>query len=800
MQKAPSFETISGHIKSFVQKSLPARVWDWQSALLVIALVQIASTRLIISEWVPNLYVIQVISLSAVTLGLLLGYSNFTGKISLWIAVEYALLIIPLQLLTTLDEAERTDSFSDDLGNLLVRLFDSIVLFLKNQPIYDTLFFILLTSIGFWLIGAYVGYRFTRHNSFLDAIFAPGLVTLIVQIYDPWVPLRAWGLAVFIFISLALLGRVHYLENKKGWTSKQIFQTSDTEWEFSRSVFYSAALAVFIAWALPGAISSIKPISKAWRNFTDPFTERLSNAMTALESPYGASASGDFYGSDLMLGNNAPVSDTPVLFIETPRAGLDILRYYWRGRTYDSYQDGHWINLNSQRINFDPAINELNVMDSVSRAEVAMKITINFSKQELLYAPAEVTWFSREGKLLVAPMEKGSQEVLGMIASPGLIAGNSYEVQAMIATPTIQELRSAGTEYPTWVTERYLQVPEDIAPALKELAEKITASYTIPFDKAQAITSYLRRTIDYQTTIDENVPAGQDPLLWVLFDYQKGFCMYSASAEVLMLRTLGIPARMAVGFAQGTYDEERDRYTVARLDAHAWPEVYFPEIGWIEFEPTGNQQPLDRPQEPRDESDADQVNTAPNSEPLVNIDEGPDNAAGFDPTLIEEEGSAANQNTDAWMRFINFALLIAFISLMILLSKRYAVGKRLPVYLAARYSKSGNSPPNWLGYWAYWAQLLPIEKNYQTINICLRWLGMKQPAHSTPLERAGILAKILPDAAVDIHHLSAEYQNAVFAFKPVDLKTAQRASFNILLKAWQARTFHYKEIAKRRYN
>jgi hypothetical protein len=278
---------------------------------------------------------------------------------------------------------------------------------------------------------------------------------------------------------------------------------------------------------------------------------------------------------------------------------------------------------------------------------------------------------------------------------------------------------------------------------------------------------------------------------------------------------LGIPTRMAVGFAQGTYDEERDRYTVARLDAHAWPEVYFPEIGWIEFEPTGNQQPLDRPREPRE--DTDQANAAPNSEPLVNIDEGLNNAADFDPTLTEEDGSSANQTTAAWMKFINFALFIAVISLLILVSKRYALAKRLPLYLAARYSKNGNPPPNWLGYWAYWAQLLPIEKNYQTINICLRCLGIKQPthntpmeraaiitkkqpAHNTPMERAAILTKILPEAARDIHNLSAQYQNAVFASHAVDLQTAQRASFNILLKAWQARTFHYKEIAKRRYN
>jgi transglutaminase-like putative cysteine protease len=800
MQKAPFFETISGNIKSFMQKSLSARTWDWQSILLVIALVQIASTRLIISEWVPNLYVIQMISLCAVTLGLLLGYGSFSGKISAWIAVEYALLIIPLQLLSTLDKAERTHSFSNDLGSLLIRLFDSIVLFFKNQPIHDTLFFILLTSIGFWLIGCYVGYRFTRHNSFLDVIFAAGLVTLIVQIYDHWVSLRAWGLALFIFVSLALLGRTHYLKNKETWKSNRVLLTADTEWEFSRSIIFSAALAVFIAWTLPGAIASIKPISRAWHNFSDPFKDRFSNAVAALESPYGRSSNGDFYGTQLILGNNAPVSDTPVLFVEIPRTELDIPRYYWRGRIYDTYQNGQWANLSSQRKNFNPAFDEINFGDPDIYTRVDLKITINFPKQELLYAPSQVTWFNREGELIVAPTEMGNQEVLGMVAESSLKAGDSYEVRSMIVTPTIQELRKAGTQYPTWVSERYLDVPQKLEPQLRELAERITEPYTNPFDKAQAITSYLRNTIKYQTTIEQPPPSGKDPLLWVLFDYQKGFCMYSASAEVLMLRTLGIPARMAVGFVEGTYDEERNLYTVARMDAHAWPEVYFPEIGWVEFEPTGNQQPLDRPQERLDDSNIEQANSAPNMVPLVDIDEGLNNPSAINPAAGEEDQLSVSQVATPWAKFIMLLLFLISIVLISLFAKRYNVAARLPAYLVTRYGRNGNPPPNWLAYWVYWAELLPIEKNYQTINFCLRWLGIKQPVHNTARERAGILSKVLPSAAADIQKLSAEYQNAIFTSHPADLVAARHASFNILLKAWQARTFHYKEIAKRRYN
>ena len=84
-------------------------------------------------------------------------------------------------------------------------------------------------------------------------------------------------------------------------------------------------------------------------------------------------------------------------------------------------------------------------------------------------------------------------------------SGNQYKVRALIADPSIEELRSAGTEYPAWVTDRYLQVPEEIAPQLRELALEITAPHDTVYDKVQAITTYLRKEIKYETTIDSTL-------------------------------------------------------------------------------------------------------------------------------------------------------------------------------------------------------------------------------------------------------------------------------------------------------
>src|SRR5688572_26622024 len=131
MKKMPVLEGLIKTFTSFEVK-VTSRPWDWPAMFLVVALVQISSTRLAITEWVPSLDVTQTISLYAVALGLALGYSSFTRRNAIWAAVEYGLLLVPLQLLTA---TERTENAHNDLRHLFLRLFDSISLFFQNQPV-----------------------------------------------------------------------------------------------------------------------------------------------------------------------------------------------------------------------------------------------------------------------------------------------------------------------------------------------------------------------------------------------------------------------------------------------------------------------------------------------------------------------------------------------------------------------------------------------------------------------------------------------------------------------------------------
>ncbi len=262
MKKIFSLKGIFGRFASLINRNPPHQAWDWQAVALTIALVQISSGRLVASDWAPSLGIVQTLSLYAVILGLVLGYSSFKRRNVIWAIVEYGILLIPFQLLKAI---ERSEDYFGDLSILFRRILDSMDLFWNNQPVYDTLFFLLLTSLGFWIAGSFAGYHLTRYRSFLHVTLTPGLIMLIVQNYDPWVPLRAWGLAVYIFIALVLLGRLQFLESRNTWKKKRVFLSSDSEWEFTRSVLSTAAIVVFIA----AGLWVIYRIARGWLALRD---------------------------------------------------------------------------------------------------------------------------------------------------------------------------------------------------------------------------------------------------------------------------------------------------------------------------------------------------------------------------------------------------------------------------------------------------------------------------------------------------------------------------------------------------
>lgn len=238
-----------------------------------------------------------------------------------------------------------------------------------------------------------------------------------------------------------------------------------------------------------------------------------------------------------------------------------------------------------------------------------------------------------------------------------------------------------------------------------------------------------------------------------------------------MLRSVGVPARMAVGFTQG--EREENTYTVLRKNAHAWVEVYFPNVGWVEFEPTAGQAPLDRPLPPRDSENPNNPN------PLREIfTDGYEDFEGRDRMEGVEDVSVL-PDTPSFSLYYLLPLLAAFGVLAIFLSRRYAWHTHVPVLLRASFERTGIDAPIWVVRWEKWVKLSPVEKAFESVNFGLRQLDQAVPVHVTPIERAAKLTSLLPDQADQIKILLDEHQTSLYTSRSADVTQARRAASNL---------------------
>lgn len=749
-----------------------SRWWDWAAIGLHFILLETVASRLVATTWTPFLYLIQTFTYIGFVVGTALGYSTFRRGTVRWLTFFYMIIMLPLQWTLMIDQHA---SLEEQFASVGGRLFFAFSDFFTRQPVNDPIFFVALMSIAFWIISSWAGFALVRNQNYIGAVLPAAVGLVIIHNYDSGVAGRLWFLAFFAFIALLLLGRLQFLQNKISWRERRIFLSPDNSVDLTSSMAVAAGLIIIIAWTVPASLSSMNSAVKTWNRVTKPwheFTERMENAVSALESPSGGKV-GEFFGSQLALGRGFPLSDLVMFEVEAPQVPFEQKppRYYWRGRTYDRFVKGQWYTSGTVREEYSPAVTNPFNVNTEEKTPAHFVFNTGNTNFSLLYSPAEPIWVSRPGVTFAVPAEEGAEDVVAWHAYPSLRGGETYQLDAILSNPNRQQLQDAGTAYPEWVANKYLQLPENFSPRIQELAKQITADAQTPFEKTILITRYLRENIVYSETIPE-APRNKDQLEWVLFDHKQAYCVYYASAEVLMLRSVGVPARMAVGFTQGEADG--NKYIVRRLNSHAWPEVYFPEIGWVEFEPTAGQAPLDRPLPPVDPADV------ANFGPLTTLqtDENLD-FADRDRTQegVDAPAAVTTPSVQPVMYLIPLALILA--GVLIFLGQRYALPERVPSFLRTAIERSGIEVPIWVIRWEKWVKLSPVERAFESVNFGLRNLGKPAPVHTTPVERATKLTQLLPAGADDIKILLDEHQTSLYTSRVADVTEARRAALSL---------------------
>jgi transglutaminase-like putative cysteine protease len=447
-----------------------------------------------------------------------------------------------------------------------------------------------------WIITVWAAWFVRRSDRVFLGIFpAAGLYAF--TLYYTGMSTSVQALVVMLGSILLLYALRSYAVNERGWQEADLDRV-DSPWELGTAVVSITAVLMLAAALAPSL--SVRQMVKMFDTLTP---QRVGNSPGVAESlglqsrpeptkPFDQAQKSSLPNQKL-IGPGAKLSKQPVMRVAV--AGYDPFpheaigsahpkippRYYWRSFIYDQYNGRGWYTSPVNVVDYSADITATLVLDQnhqLVRQKVSPMVDLGgfiYAAGELLSvdAPYQVAW-RMQGDALAAQS-----------------AAQSYTAVSSVPFVTETELRSAGTNYPEWVSQPYMQLPEEVPDRVRSLAYDLTAVQPTPYDQALAIEAYLR-TISY--TLDVPAPPlGRDVADYFLFDLRRGYCDYFATAMVVLARSVGIPARLVTGYASGGYDIFRAQFVVLAEDAHSWVEVYFPSYGWVEFEPTSGRPAID---------------------------------------------------------------------------------------------------------------------------------------------------------------------------------------------------------------
>jgi len=291
------------------------------------------------------------------------------------------------------------------------------------------------------------------------------------------------------------------------------------------------------------------------------------------------------FSEQVDLGMIGSVKEDPqiVMRVELPdQPASGKSRLYLRGLAFDHYNGRSWSSGSRNRRSLGLiADGTFAVRSGGSRAPLSEPL-----RQDILLEALDTS------VLFAAPFaEYVSGEFIGVQVDGMTGLHLTYPSSSRIRYSVISRERQIMTDeqvapeldYSSSVRDRYLQLPE-ASDQVAELAHRVTDRAATPYDKISAVLRHL--SSNYHYSLDADTTTSSRPIDDFLFTRKTGYCEHYATAMVLMLRGIGIPARLVTGFLATEWNDFGGYYTVRQRDAHAWVEVYYPHSGWITMDPT----------------------------------------------------------------------------------------------------------------------------------------------------------------------------------------------------------------------
>ncbi len=398
-------------------------------------------------------------------------------------------------------------------------------------------------------------------------------------------------------ITLVLIAVVQFDQREQGWNKTRVAYPARKSREIGRISLVLAVILVVLSASISSlSLQRILTWSTEIRRSSNQGESGLAKSLgivpaaTPTSDPFSDLRSPGL-PRELLIGGGPELSGEQVMSVQvkdlaTLIQGGQLPPLYWRSFTYDLYTGHGWSSSSTEQTAYQPG-QPIQPDHLPGHVLIQEKVSAVPGEGGSIYATGEPVTIDVSS----SAAWRSTNDLFGIQTG-----SNSYELQSMI--PVIDEniLRGSDQVYPSWVTQRYLTLPPEVPARVKQLAIQLTATEPTPYDRAHAIEQYLR---SFPYTLDvPRPPANQDLVDYFLFDLRKGYCDYYASAMVVLARAAGIPTRLAIGYASGTYNLNSKRFIVTQAEAHSWVEVYFPGTGWVPFEPTAGLPAINRSGQP----------------------------------------------------------------------------------------------------------------------------------------------------------------------------------------------------------
>lgn len=529
-----------------------AHTGEWLSILLLFVTLGIAAYSVQQAKWVSSQLPLLVVLLFSVFITALLIKISLPKKAKLIIAPILLLLMLYWQAVQLAD------------GQSVFRV-------LASSPNENTIHFAIFLLFVTWVSGAVSTWlMLLKDNAWLPAGIGAAiiLVNLSNLSSDYFIILP-----VYLGIALIMIGVTRFSSSRHDLLKNGGYLTKRTAMLLTVSVLIFSLFAAFASWFIP-----VKPIEQvgfdADSQLMADMQKNALNVFASVPSKWRTIR----YTDQKTLSFDAPLDNRAaiIFIVSSPQPS------YWRIQRYSQYNEKGWSGLPEQLgATLEAGARAESETLLAGRREITYTIETH-AKADVLLLAGE--FISADVPVRLSTPTQYPSDVTSVIATHLIQPHQTYTATVSVNIANGGQLSGAGTDYPEWITNNYLQLPDNLPRRIGDLALAITDNVNSPYEKAAAVQKYLN---GYKYNPDVKSPSrlGDETDVF-LFQQKEGVCTDFASAMVVMLRSIGIPSRLVTGYAPGEFDESTGTFIIRGRDYHAWPEVYFPGYGWIEFEPT----------------------------------------------------------------------------------------------------------------------------------------------------------------------------------------------------------------------